>query len=162
MKITILNWDELLKVSNINGLLEDNLNVLLEKNFHVQNISAVNIIFVSSEYIKRLNRQFRKKNDVTDVLSFDPYGQGLPAEVYICPEFIYKNTKKKNFEEEIMRDIIHGILHVSGYNHKGRFNEENANLEEMFVMQENILQNIQNEVNNRAGKSRRKIQKHKA
>ncbi|HOB72679.1 MAG TPA: metallopeptidase TldD-related protein, partial [bacterium] len=43
-----------------------------------------------------------------------------------CPEFIYKNTKKKNFEEEIMRDIIHGILHVSGYNHKGRFNEENA------------------------------------
>ncbi|HOV29494.1 MAG TPA: rRNA maturation RNase YbeY [Candidatus Dojkabacteria bacterium] len=161
MEVKIFNWQELLRVSNIVGFSKDNLSLLLEKNFDVQNISCVNIIFVSSEYIKGLNKQFRKQDCVTDVLSFDPYGQGLPAEVYVCPEFVYANIGEKNFEDEILRNIIHGILHISGYNHNDGFDERSVELEEMFVMQENILQNIQNEINNGVGKSGRKIQKHK-
>ena len=162
MKVRIFNWQELLKMSGITRISADDLSALLERNFDVQNISCVNIIFVSSEYIKGLNKQFRKHDCVTDVLSFDPYGQGLPAEVYVCPKFVFENTGEKSFEEEILRDIIHGILHISGYNHKDGFDERNTRLETMFVIQENILQNIQNEINNRIGKSRRKIQKHEA
>lgn len=111
----------------------------------------VNIIFVDKEYIRGLNNEFRKIDAVTDVLSFNIDSSDISGEVYICPEFVSENIDEEKYEEEIVRDIIHGVLHITGFDHKDKFTEGNQNLEEMFVKQEDILQNILNEINNRAG-----------
>lgn len=153
MKVDISNWTFLKKSFPELTLSQSILESLLKKYFSEYNFSSLGIIFVSEEYIHRLNRQYRGVNSVTDVLSFNLTPKPLVGEVYLCPQYILKNFPKINFQEEILRDIIHGILHISGDDHVGEFSEKNKK-EEMFVKQEDILQNILNEINNRTGKPR--------
>lgn len=99
----------------------------------------VNIVFVKEKDIKKLNMEYRKVNSVTDVLSFLLDGIG---EVYICPKYVKRSFKKEAFDEEIIRLIVHGILHLLGYDHKGKFEE--GNKEEIFVIQEEKVKEILN------------------
>ncbi len=84
--------------------------VLKGENREKENIS---IAFVSSVEIKRLNRKYRKKNKATDVLSFGKItGLADSSEVVICPEVVKKNG------EDLTKVLVHGILHVLGYDHE--------------------------------------------
>jgi len=78
--------------------------------------SGLSIALVNSGEIKKLNKKYRKKNKITDVLSFD---NGL-NEIVVCPQEIKKNAKKYNstFKKELSRVLIHGILHLLGYEHE--------------------------------------------
>ena len=85
--------------------------VLKGENKERENIS---IAFVSSDEIKKLNQKYRKKNKPTDVLSFSKtldFKSGS-AEIVICPEVVKKNN------EELAKMLIHGILHILGYEHE--------------------------------------------
>ncbi len=75
----------------------------------------LSIVIVSSEAMQELNNKYRKKNEPTDVLSFD-YG-----EIAICPEVVGKNAKKfhLSYNKEMVHVLIHGILHILGYDHEG-------------------------------------------
>ncbi len=66
----------------------------------------LSIAIVGSGEIQRLNKKYRKKDKPTDVLSFD-YGES--GEVVLCPQQI------KGRIDEV---LIHGILHILGYNHR--------------------------------------------
>ncbi len=87
---------------------------------------SLSVAVVTSEEIKKLNYQYRKKNSPTDVLSF---GEGI-NEIVICPDEIKKNGD--NFDEELEKVVIHGALHLLGYNHEG--NKEEAKM--MFDKQD--------------------------
>ena len=78
---------------------------------------SLSVAVVTSEEIKKLNYQYRKKNSPTDVLSF---GEDI-NEIVICPDEIKKNGD--NFDEELEKVVIHGILHLLGYNHEGNKDE---------------------------------------
>jgi len=112
----------------------------LEKVFD-QDIN-INIVFVREREMKRLNREYRGVNSVTDVLSFSLDTKG---EVYICPRYVKREFKKDQFFEEILRLSIHGILHLLGYEHRGKF-EEGDN-EEMFDIQEEKVIEVLNLIN---------------
>src|SRR3989344_711448 len=83
--------------------------VLKGENRERENIS---IAFVSSDEIKKLNQKYRKKNKPTDVLSFKLDEKDCLGEIVICPEVVKKE------EEKIERMLIHGILHILGYEHE--------------------------------------------
>ncbi|MHC1717020.1 MAG: rRNA maturation RNase YbeY [Candidatus Dojkabacteria bacterium] len=153
MKLRIYNWNILKKSFPDVSFSLRNLKESLSKEFSVYNISSLSIIFASSKDTKALNTQFRKKDFVTDVLSFVVDEKPLSGEVYICPEYIQENFK----EEEIIRDAVHGILHIAGEDHSLKFTPMNLKKEPMFVKQENILQNILNEINSGFRKPRKKI-----
>jgi len=104
--------------------------------------SGVNVIFISKEEIQELNNQYRNMDTVTDVLSFNLEDTGLLGEVYICPDYVKENISKEEVEEEIIRLVIHGILHLLGYDHDVELNEQTKEKVEMFVKQEKILQNV--------------------
>jgi probable rRNA maturation factor len=155
MTLNIHNWTKLQKYFPNTNVDKEELKEALLKSFFNYNkdiksvnppseIDTVNIIFISSREIKRLNREFRKKDSVTDVLSFTRK-RPLNWEIYICPEYI---SQKYPFEE-VLRDILHGFLHLLGYEHVGHFSEALETKEEMFVKQENMLQNVLDEINNR-------------
>ena len=78
--------------------------------------AGLSVVLVSSGRIKKLNKKYRGKNKITDVLAF---GEGL-NEIVICPSEVKKNAKKYNiaFKKELARVLIHGILHLSGYEHE--------------------------------------------
>lgn len=159
MRIEIHNWHILKKYSPDIPFSKSELLKILQKHFVVYNISEVGIIFVEDEYIHMLNKEYRKKDYTTDVLSFHIETEPLIGEVYIAPCYVSENTSKDKLEEEILRNIVHGILHLTGYDHKEKFSEQTKENENMFVKQEEILENIEYEINNRAGQSRNKIQK---
>jgi len=95
--------------------------------------SNVSIAIVGTSRIKKINNFYRGKNKATDVLSFseeevkisdfkigptEKY-QGL-GEVIICAKRVKKNAKRNDvsFKKELAKVLIHGILHLLGYNHK--------------------------------------------
>jgi probable rRNA maturation factor len=69
--------------------------------------------------ISELNRRYRGKNRVTDILAFPNKEIGL-GEIVICLREVKKNAKKYGltFEKELSKVLIHGILHLLGYNHE--------------------------------------------
>ena len=76
----------------------------------------LSIAFVGQGRMRELNKKYRGKNRVTDVLSF--LGDGL-GEIVICAREVKKNAKKykSTFKKELTRVLIHGILHLLGYEH---------------------------------------------
>jgi len=82
--------------------------------------AEINIIFVDDEYITQLNHEYLKKNTTTDVLSFrltDVIGEELEGEVYANIEQITRQATdfRVPLEEEIYRIVIHGLLHLLGF-----------------------------------------------
>ena len=79
----------------------------------------ITIIFINSTKMEQLNAQFLNHHYPTDVLSFilNEPGKHLEGEVYVCPETARKQAVEYNVPvcEELMRLVIHGILHLAGY-----------------------------------------------
>jgi probable rRNA maturation factor len=82
--------------------------------------------FVDSEEIKQLNCDYRKKNKATNVLAFPiilpeniELESPLLGDVIICPEILEQESKEldKPLEEHWAHIIIHGVLHLLGYDH---------------------------------------------
>ncbi|HKC79546.1 MAG TPA: rRNA maturation RNase YbeY, partial [Gemmatimonadaceae bacterium] len=85
--------------------------------------AMLSITFVGRAAISALNRRYLGHPGPTDVISF---GLGRPAkrgavigDIYICPEIARDNAKRQGVPigEEILRLVVHGTLHVLGYDH---------------------------------------------
>ena len=100
--------------------------------------SLLVIAFVSESRIKKLNHRFRGKNQVTDVLSFFPVEEDGLGELALCAEQIKKQAESHGltFEEESFYLILHGILHLLGYNHE----KGGRRAKEMYQIQDTIFQ----------------------
>jgi probable rRNA maturation factor len=98
-------------------------------------------LFIVGKYkIKSLNCYYNNINSVTDVLALEYKDPFYIGDIYICPDIIYKNSKKFNcsFFEELDRIFIHGLLHILGYDHINPLNTS----EKMFIIQEDILKKL--------------------
>ena len=102
----------------------------------------VSIAFVSPAEIHELNKQYRKKDKPTDVLSFEKVSDFKEefSEVIICPSVVRENAKesKLSFKKELAKDLIHGILHNFGYDHE----VSEAEAEKMFAKQDYYLSKV--------------------
>jgi probable rRNA maturation factor len=85
--------------------------------------AMLSITFVGRAAISRLNRRYLGHHGPTDVISF---GLGRPGrrgaiigDVYICPEVARRNARRQGVRagEELLRLVVHGTLHVLGYDH---------------------------------------------
>lgn len=78
-------------------------------------------IFVNDKYIRQINKEFLEHDYYTDVIAFD-YREGeiINGEIYIGVETVRRNTKiyGSTLRNEILRVMIHGVLHLIGYNDK--------------------------------------------
>ncbi len=124
----------MIEVNNLtrNKIDEDFLKRVAEKVLARRNFD-LSIALVDEKRIKELNKLYRKKNlaveedksssspftaaRVTDVLSFDYDDSG---EIVICLSQVKKNARNFNstFKKELARVLIHGILHLLGFNHE--------------------------------------------
>ncbi len=100
------------------------------------------VVFLSPVEMKRLNRQYRGKNKVTDVLSFASGRESdeLLGELVLCPKEIQKRGRSHglSYEQELGYNMIHGILHLLGYDHEVSKKEEVI----MFKIQDRIFDQL--------------------
>ena len=90
-----------------------------------ENPSELSVLLVNNHKIRRLNAKFRGKNEPTDVLSFPlaeclPTGTKLLGDVVISLEQAQRQAREKlqAFSREVEWLLIHGILHLLGYDHE--------------------------------------------
>ncbi len=119
--------------------------------FDADDKRAVSIIFIDDEDMERINRSYRNIDRTTDVLSFsyleDPLGRGEPhaadiiGEIYISPAAARENSRGQggdwSLKMEIILLIIHGLLHIFGYDH-----EKDEERSVMYNIQDSLLHDI--------------------
>jgi probable rRNA maturation factor len=78
-------------------------------------VSDLSVVFLGEKRIRLINKKYLGHDYVTDVLTFD-LGQGC-AEIIICPKVAAANaiSHKTSTEKEIILYVIHGILHLKGF-----------------------------------------------
>jgi probable rRNA maturation factor len=79
------------------------------------------VIFVtSSEDMQKLNREYRRKNEPTDVLTFPSQSPKLLGDIAISVELAAANAAElgHSAETEVKILILHGLLHLAGYDHE--------------------------------------------
>ena len=92
-------------------------------------VRELSITFVGPARIRSLNREHLGHDRETDVIAFSliapntdqprPPAPGLVGDVYICPAVAAGNARRLGItpSEEVRRLVVHGILHVLGYDH---------------------------------------------
>ncbi|MBQ9071755.1 MAG: rRNA maturation RNase YbeY [Bacilli bacterium] len=124
----------------------DTVKKLVEFALKYQNINntVFNIIIVDQEKIHEINREYRGKDSVTDVISFALEDDNtfiktdfrVLGDIYICIEKAHSQSLEygHSFLREISFLTIHGLLHLLGYDHMEKEEEKI-----MFELQERIL-----------------------
>ncbi len=96
------------------------LGLLAEKVLASEGLSGkVNLIFCDNDYVRELNFRFRKLDKVTDVLSFLYDEDDILGEIYIATLQAKSQAPrwKNTFYNELKRLIVHGSLHLAGFDH---------------------------------------------
>ena len=107
--------------------------------------AMISVAFVGRSSIARINREYLRHEGPTDVISFGLTREvrGAPAvgDIYICPEIARQNARRNGVavSEELARLVVHGTLHVLGYDHP----EDDSRMRSpMWKKQEKILASI--------------------
>ncbi|MFO7735748.1 MAG: rRNA maturation RNase YbeY [bacterium] len=117
---------------------------------------GISVTFVSPEQIQELNREYRKKDYPTDVISFSfREGEGsefagfLLGDIVICPQIVFENAKTYGVTEksELFYVLIHGTLHLTGNDHKNEDDTVIMRSKEQNIMKEMGFETLRFEKN---------------
>ncbi len=80
----------------------------------------INIIFCSDEYLLEVNKQYLEHDYYTDIITFNYNTDKINGDLFISLDRVADNANQNNVprETELLRVIIHGVLHLLGYNDK--------------------------------------------
>ena len=85
-------------------------------------VGDVNYIFCNDERILEVNREYLQHDYYTDIITFDyTEGDTISGDLFISLDTVKTNSEQfaTEYDEELHRTIIHGILHLCGINDKG-------------------------------------------
>ena len=151
----------------INIYLEPKLTILIKKSWfiniinrilnmlNVTTLSELGLVLTNNEVIQKLNKTYRKKDEPTDVLAFyvvssqdakatkfvtPPDGISHLGEIVISyPQAVYQaDERKHDIKRELMILVIHGVLHLLGYDHERSAKEE----QRMHAKEKEILDEL--------------------
>ena len=136
-------------LENVQPFLEE----ILQERKHAN--WELSVLFCSDTYMQQLNKQYREKDSSTDVLSFEQGEEYVDddgniiftaGDIVISEAFLYENAKTFDVSpnEELKRLLVHGILHLEGYDHgDSHIGDEINEPNEMFEIQENLIKTFQ-------------------
>ena len=84
-------------------------------------LGNIDYIFCEDEYLQKMNQKYLNHDTLTDIITFD-YSDGrvISGDIFISTERVKDNADifNKTFQEELLRVMAHGLLHLLGYNDK--------------------------------------------
>ena len=124
------------------------------ENVKFKKLVEISLVVIGEKRIRSLNKKYRGIDKVTDVLSFGndavnkivknktvkfvnpPDGVARLGEVFICYPQVAKQAKRKkhSVKKEMTILLIHGILHLLGYEHKGDYEKSEMKIKEMEIL----------------------------
>ena len=107
-----------------------------EEGFDLQRID---FIFCSDEYLLQINKEYLQHDDYTDIITFPLEEDPILGEIYISIDRVRENasTFEIPFEKELLRVIIHGVLHLCGYD-----DHDDSDIEEIRSKEEYYLEKV--------------------
>ncbi len=82
-------------------------------------INNLNYIFCSDEYLHKINLEYLDHDTFTDIITFDNSEDEstIEGDIFISIDRVRENSQTLNtvFDEELKRVIVHGLLHLCGY-----------------------------------------------
>ena len=124
----------------------DEITCFISKQVEIKQNGTLNIVFLDPQGIQKLNKEYRKIDTATDVLSFhyfDDFSElaetDIAGELVFCEEKIISQWAEYGLwtEKEFYKLVIHSVLHVLGFDH-----ETDAEYEEMREIEERVWKNI--------------------
>ena len=102
-------------------------------------IDELNYIFCSDEYLHKINLEYLDHDTYTDIITFDNSEAEtvIEGDIFISIERVRENSQTLNtvFEEELKRVIVHGLLHLCGYDdHTPEDKAEMRRLESNYIL----------------------------
>ena len=113
----------------------------MDRVMHGENFVAqeVNVIFVNNAMMKKIHREYFQDYSVTDVISFRfNTGKNIDGEIYVCLDQSRRQAQfyKQTFTQETSRLILHGTLHLIGYDDATTKQRAAMKAKEDFYLQE--------------------------
>lgn len=113
---------------------------------HGRSLGAINYIFCDDNEILRVNLQFLNHDYFTDIITFDYSNRHrIAGDMFISLDTVRTNAQQfnKTYHDELMRVVIHGVLHLCGINDKGPGEREimEAHEDAALAMLENLTLN---------------------
>lgn len=97
-------------------------------------IQSINYIFCSDEYLLQINREYLKHDYYTDIITFNnsKINEKIESDIFISIDRVKENaySNDSSFEKELSRVMIHGILHLVGYNDKSKEQQKKIRVKE--------------------------------
>ena len=99
------------------------------------------LAFLGQARARKLNRDYRKRDYATDVLSFAGDGQESLGDLVMCPEVLIRQAREHDlsFKAELAYMLLHGLLHLLGYDHEA----SKSQAKRMFGLQDRIFNKLQ-------------------
>lgn len=101
-------------------------------------LERISYILCSDEYLLEINIRHLKHDDFTDIITFDlsENGYAVIGEVYISVDRVKENAKsfEVTYQNELKRVILHGALHLCGYNDKTKKERTQMREKERFYL----------------------------
>lgn len=91
--------------------------------------ARISVTFVGRDGMRQLNRAYKQHDRPTDVLAFALGGPGgIVGDIYVCPWVARREAaaRKVAVREELVRLVVHGTLHVLGYDHPANGRREHS------------------------------------
>ncbi len=119
-------------------LLNDKLHIreFVETLFEQENmkLTIINYIFCSDDYLLQINKSFLQHDFYTDIITFNlsENKNSIIGEIYISVDRVKENAleQKTAFQNEMLRVIFHGALHLCGYKDKSPAEKKKMTLAE--------------------------------
>ncbi|MFH0761470.1 MAG: rRNA maturation RNase YbeY [Bacteroidota bacterium] len=92
----------------------------------MKEVGITNLIFCSDDYLIKVNKEFLKRDYLTDVISFDYTKKNkISGDIMISIDRVQENASENGilFLEELKRVMVHGILHLIGYDDNTKENK---------------------------------------
>ncbi len=89
---------------------------------HGKVVGPISYIFCDDETILRVNHEFLNHDYFTDIITFDYSRRNMiSGDIYISLDTVRSNAEKlgQTYDRELLRVVIHGVLHLCGINDKG-------------------------------------------